>query len=332
MPALLLGLGNVQRHTRRLAEARALAVEARALAERINAAHLRGLALVLESLTIAWAEPDGSAPALRLAEQAMASFGSRDFYWEITAAAALGDAAHLHGDPYRCMTVLVEAGGGPDLPRVPPFLRPHWHRTIIVAALAAGAPVEEWAERLVATARGLMPPGQLGHARVAYGLLAHARGDRGASAIVLEGAELFSEAGMTQDKGWALITAARCLTEVGDGRAALPLLARAAELGRRSGSSRLLQDAEHSSQSIADALEPAAGRRPAGLGADLSRLTEWEREIAAIAGTGLKTREIAARLSVSPRTVDVHLARIYRKLNISSRTVLARLVAEGRVP
>jgi DNA-binding NarL/FixJ family response regulator len=60
---------------------------------------------------------------------------------------------------------------------------------------------------------------------------------------------------------------------------------------------------------------------------ELSVLTGREREIAEIAGLGMKTRDIATQLCLSPRTVDVHLTRIYRKLNISSRAALARLMA-----
>lgn len=61
-------------------------------------------------------------------------------------------------------------------------------------------------------------------------------------------------------------------------------------------------------------------------------LTEREREVADLASTGRRTRQIAAELRLSPRTVDVHLTRIYRKLNISSRAALARMVVEsGRV-
>jgi DNA-binding CsgD family transcriptional regulator len=41
---------------------------------------------------------------------------------------------------------------------------------------------------------------------------------------------------------------------------------------------------------------------------------------------GMSNREIADRLSVSVRTVDGHLYRIYAKLDIQSRDQLARLI------
>ena len=38
---------------------------------------------------------------------------------------------------------------------------------------------------------------------------------------------------------------------------------------------------------------------------------------------GLSDRQIAARLAISPRTVDNHLRRIFGKVGVSSRTALA---------
>jgi DNA-binding NarL/FixJ family response regulator len=58
-------------------------------------------------------------------------------------------------------------------------------------------------------------------------------------------------------------------------------------------------------------------------------LTTTEERIARLAVTGLTNREIADRLFLSPKTVEVNLTRIYRKLGVRSRAVLAsRLAAE----
>ncbi len=51
-------------------------------------------------------------------------------------------------------------------------------------------------------------------------------------------------------------------------------------------------------------------------------LTPREREIAALVGRGMMSREVADRLHLSVRTVDSHLARIYGKLGISGRREL----------
>jgi DNA-binding CsgD family transcriptional regulator len=51
-------------------------------------------------------------------------------------------------------------------------------------------------------------------------------------------------------------------------------------------------------------------------------LTAREREIAELAATGASNREISAQLFVSVRTVENHLATIYRKLGIKTRAEL----------
>src|SRR4029077_13496878 len=52
-----------------------------------------------------------------------------------------------------------------------------------------------------------------------------------------------------------------------------------------------------------------------------------EEQIAMLAATGLTNREIAERAFVSPKTVEANMARIYRKLDISSRAELGRAMA-----
>jgi DNA-binding CsgD family transcriptional regulator len=51
-------------------------------------------------------------------------------------------------------------------------------------------------------------------------------------------------------------------------------------------------------------------------------LTATEQRVAGLAASGMTNRDIAAALFVSPKTVEVHLSRIYRKLNIRSRAEL----------
>ncbi len=55
-----------------------------------------------------------------------------------------------------------------------------------------------------------------------------------------------------------------------------------------------------------------------------SELTPSEEQMARLAASGLKNREIAERLFVSPKTVEANLARAYRKLGIRSRAELGK--------
>jgi DNA-binding CsgD family transcriptional regulator len=54
-------------------------------------------------------------------------------------------------------------------------------------------------------------------------------------------------------------------------------------------------------------------------------LTSREREVAGLAARGLSDSDIAARLSVSKRTVETHLYRVYAKLGVSGRRELGAL-------
>ena len=54
-------------------------------------------------------------------------------------------------------------------------------------------------------------------------------------------------------------------------------------------------------------------------------LTRAERQVAHLVADGMTNAEIAAHLVVSRRTVESHLARIFRKLGVRNRTQLARL-------
>ena len=72
-------------------------------------------------------------------------------------------------------------------------------------------------------------------------------------------------------------------------------------------------------------------RLPAAPAADEpSPLTAREQEIAALIAEGLSNKAIATSLVVSPRTVDGHLERIFRKLDLTSRAQLAAWVTAAR--
>ena len=87
--------------------------------------------------------------------------------------------------------------------------------------------------------------------------------------------------------------------------------------------------AEGAAMSIEDAIAYAQrGRgerkRPAS---GWASLTPTELDVVRLVGEGLANKDIAARLFVSPRTVESHLTHAYTKLGLSSRVQLAQEAA-----
>jgi DNA-binding NarL/FixJ family response regulator len=59
-------------------------------------------------------------------------------------------------------------------------------------------------------------------------------------------------------------------------------------------------------------------------------LTPSERQVAELAASGLTNRDVAAKLFVSPKTVEANLAQVYRKLGIRSRAELGRVMSDSK--
>lgn len=69
-------------------------------------------------------------------------------------------------------------------------------------------------------------------------------------------------------------------------------------------------------------LESLTGRRPRGSDSPITKLSDREFEVYELLGRGRSTKEVAAELRLSPKTVDVHRGHIKAKLGLKDASTL----------
>ena len=85
--------------------------------------------------------------------------------------------------------------------------------------------------------------------------------------------------------------------------------------------------AQRATTELSAAGQPVAdSQRPTPMAPIGETLTAQELQVAAIAANGNTNREIAGQLFLSVKTIEMHLSRVYRKLNVRSRTELANVL------
>ena len=188
-----------------------------------------------------------------------------------------------------------------------------------IDALIAAGKLDEAAfqiELFEKEARRLKSPSALARASRCRGLLALAKGDVDAALTALE------RAAKLQANGELPFERARTLLALG--RVQRRLRAKAAAKRSLEAALTIFDElpAPLWAAQARDELSRIGLRRAAPDG-----LTEGERRVAELAASGLTNREVAARLFMSPKTVEANLARAYRKLGIRSRAELGARLA-----
>ncbi|MEU8162028.1 helix-turn-helix transcriptional regulator [Micromonospora parva] len=311
---LLLGRSQVAYHGGQLTTAIALATEAGIVARRIGSHHLLSFALAFEAEATAWRgglRDDDRAVAL--ARSAVGIATDLSTWCGRTAATALATAALLSGDPATCAELVLSAGGDSRLSRLQTSLRPRWYELLCAAALAAGemADAERQARLAMTEADQVGLRGQRGFAESAYGEVLLARGEfRAALPHLQTAADLFRTGGMVLRRSLALASLARAAEAADQTGLAARARRRALELAGWCATER-----------VGLRLARPVGPR------EVAALTDREWHIARLAATGATSRLIGRQLNISPRTVEAHLTRIYRKAGVASRSALVAWVA-----
>ncbi|MFD7785574.1 AAA family ATPase [Streptomyces nojiriensis] len=323
----LLGLSILDQWAGRLDTAQHHAREAERLAGEIGAPDAAGLAIALRSSALLWAAPRRRTPeAVELAEAGLRATVPGTGWWAGSALGLLAVARLMGGDPAACLRTLVE-GGGEDLALLQPPSRPSLFALMTTAAAQCGdLAAAARAARAADTAAGRLgrPPFQQAHADRAGAALALAQGDPArAAGLSLNAAHAFKALRMPVLQAWTLIAATPALAAARGPAAAIGPLDEALEAARDCGALRLCEDGARARAALTAAAATAAASRPPG---PLAALSVREREVAELAAAGLSSRQVAERLVLSTRTIDTHLGNAYRKLGVSSRVALTRLL------
>ncbi|MER7951244.1 LuxR family transcriptional regulator [Streptomyces sp. NPDC096079] len=320
---LLLCSAYVHLLTGRVGTALDRADEALAVARTLGGAELIGFSGAMRATVLLHARPLGDPEAPAAAAEAAAAVGTAEGWWATQARCMLAHALPLDQDPHRVREALVRAGGDRDLSRLQPSLRPGYLELLTSAALAAGdLPEAERAARLaLARAEPLGLSVQRGAARRAWGSVLARQGEPSAAAREFtEAARGGARSGAVLREAHGLLLAAPQLQASGEGARAAAAWRRGRRLAVDAGAVLLVD--------LADRTRPAPTDDEGG-GGRLAVLTPREREISALVAEGLTNQAVADRLCLSPRTVESHVARVYRKTGVETRAGLASLVVRS---
>ncbi|WP_406500069.1 AAA family ATPase [Streptomyces sp. NBC_00846] len=319
--------------TCRVTTALELADEAATIARALGSGELLGFTLAIRSLFLMQARPPGDPDVLAAAEEAAtAPEGTGESWWSTLVRSLLALAAMGAGDPHRARDVLLDAGGGRDLPRLQPSLLPEFLELLVAAALAVGETeeAENAAERALKEAEQIDLPTRRAAALRAFGRVeAHRRDPAAAARAFAEAARESALSGATLREAQSLLLGAAFTRAAGDGAGAAAMWRRARRQAAEGGATLLVALADQQRPEVLGDTDGAA--EPSGPAAGLAQLTSREREIAALVAEGLTNQAVASRLCLSPRTVESHIARVYRKTGVPSRAALATLVARHTV-
>jgi DNA-binding CsgD family transcriptional regulator/tetratricopeptide (TPR) repeat protein len=275
------------------------------LDDQLDAAYLTGSAdLRSQALRnhcwLALARGDAEA-ALRAGKEALACADSEKHKAGELAAGTLGMAHLFAGDPGACVELMVSGGGGPDLWRVDPYERNNWYEFLAAAEAALGR-AGEAAAADAAAADAL---------RAAELLLSAKDRIMAGRAHLLAGQILAGSEHCLRDRAREQFAAACALFEA---CGATGHLERAVRERRRMDARQPRRGATGSNGSNG----PNGSNGSAG-----DALTPRERQVAELAAQGLTNREIGEALYLSPKTVNIHLARVFAKLGVSRRAAVA---------
>ena len=231
----------------------------------------------------------------------------------------------LAGEPARALELLLESGGGEELPRMPGAWRAGGYELFTLLPARRSASTQDAAraaERCAQLAEqiGLRLRRGAGRARRGRGRAGDRRARPRRGARARGGRRRSTRSRRRCTPRTARVLAGRALAASGDRGGAIAQLERAAEIFERCGAPRRRDEAEHELRRLGRTIYRRSGA------SGLETLTARELEIARLVVDRQTNTQIAAALFLSKKTVETHLRNIFGKVGVSSRVELARAV------
>jgi DNA-binding CsgD family transcriptional regulator len=166
-------------------------------------------------------------------------------------------------------------------------------------------------------------------------VLAATRVQRHRTVLLREAVDVLQGAGDRLELAGALADLYRAHRATGESRGADALVRHALRLAKECRAEPLQQallrtEADEEPEPPRAEAGPVTGLSLPGLGVTgLGELSKAERRVIALAAVGHTNREIAGKLFITVSTVEQHLTRAYRKLNVTNRADLAATVSRS---
>lgn len=295
--------------------------------------------LAANNLFLTWAltvrcmvEIDCGSPmsAVRFGRKALEAGIQSRSPWSSVATLYLAEAWLEAGEPERFRKELF---AGQSMPLLPPFLfyTVHAYELLTRAELELGLPdaARRWTEQATDVAEQMGLDGPNAEAQRAQAmLLLSVDSFEQAAQTAQASADLAERAAQPIQAARSRLLCGIALGSAGDTKKAVEQLLQAEQAFAAHGASRYRDQAARELRQLG--VHVAATRGPIPSQTGLGALSKRELAIAQLVHEGRTNRQIAEELSISLKTVENHLAKIFRRLEISSRSQLATLVERSR--
>jgi DNA-binding NarL/FixJ family response regulator len=316
MSNLLAGRARSDVMLGRLDEAAAAAEDAAEAARLLGSGQQLGFALTQQCLARSWA--GNNEAALRLGAEAVDTGGGGE-WWGALARYARALALVNAGDLEAGQLALLDACDDFKAPRLDLGTLIFCCETLARVATARGHSREavQWADRAEQTARADAET-TIGAAKLARAHVLIETDPVGAAEHARAAAEVFTVAELRIDAGRATMRAGIAYAAAGQRAHAVEELDAASAIfkdcGARALHARTVREQRR--------LGVRVNARSTGRGAGPYGLTRREMEVATLIADGHTNQQIAAKLYLSPRTVETHISHIFAKLGVSSRVAI----------